>query len=164
VAVRISQPVFHGANDRLGYVVEVCIKSDKTFLFSSDVEGPIHQHQLEFMIEENPHTIFIDGPMTYMLGYRFSQKSFQNSIENLKTLIERTGVKELVLDHHLTRDLRWREKMSDVFEVAEGSGVKILSAAEFSGVEENLLEARRNELYGKIQRKSKKSSHMKKKS
>ncbi len=150
--VEISQPVFHGANSRLGFVVEVYIEEDKGFLFSSDVEGPIHEDQLAFMLEKNAKTVFIDGPMTYMLGYRYSKKSFESSVANLKKLIERTDVKELVLDHHLLRDLNWRERMREVFEFAEQHGVKVMSAANFAGVEEDLLEARRDELYGKKKR------------
>ncbi len=152
--IELSQPVFHGANDKLGYVVEVYVDDGKSsFLFSSDVEGPIHEHQLEFMLEKNAEVVFIDGPMTYMMGYRFSQKSFQSSVENIKKLIEKTDVKKLVLDHHLTRDLKWREKLRDVFAKAEEHSVEVLSAAEFAGVEEDLLEARRDELYGKKRKK-----------
>ncbi len=157
VSVEISNPVFHGANDKLGYVVEVYIDNgDCTFLFSSDVEGPIHDHQLEFMLEKNAEIVFIDGPMTYMMGYRFSRKSFENSVENLKKLIEDTDIKKLVIDHHLTRDLKWREKMHEVFEKGEEHGVDVMSAANFAGLEDNLLEARRDELYGKKRKKSKK--------
>ncbi|RLI76354.1 hypothetical protein DRO97_01030, partial [Archaeoglobales archaeon] len=145
--LKISKPVFHGANDRLGYVVEVFIDNKTTFLFSSDVEGPIHEHQLEFMLECDAETVFIDGPMTYMLGYRYSAKNFQNSVENMKKLIERTSIKNLVLDHHLTRDLRWRDRLKDIFEFGDKNDVKILSAAEFIGKKDDLLEAKRKELY-----------------
>lgn len=146
--VELSNPVFHGADSRLGFVVEVYVDDGKSsFLFSSDVEGPNNEEQLAFMLEKSAEIVFIDGPMTYMLGYRFSQKSFERSIENLKKLIAETDVKTLVLDHHLTRDLRWREKMEEVFKAGEESGVKVESAAEFAGVEEELLEARRAELY-----------------
>ncbi len=151
--IEISEPVFHGVNDRLGYVFEVYVESEGDFLFSSDVEGPIHKEQLKFMLEKDADVVFIDGPMTYMLGYRYSRKSLQSTIENLKTLIEKTKVKHLVLDHHLTRDLKWREKMKEVFEKAEEHGVKVGSAAEFAGVKEDLLEARRDELYGKKKKK-----------
>jgi hypothetical protein len=58
-------------------------------------------------------------------------------------------VKYLIPDHHLTRDLKWREKLSEVFVEAEDRGVKIMSAANYGGVNEELLEARRKELYGK---------------
>jgi len=153
--IELSNPVFHGANDRLGYVVEVFIDDGKdSFLFSSDVEGPVHEHQLEFMIEKNAKLVFIDGPMTYMLGYRFSQKSLKQSIRNLIRLIENTDLKTLVLDHHLTRDLRWQEKMNEVFKRGEEVGVEVTSAARFIGMEEDLLEARRDELYGKKKKRS----------
>ncbi len=148
--VEISQPVFHGANSRLGFVVEVYIEDgENSFLFSSDVEGPIHEDQLNFMLEKNAKTVFIDGPMTYMLGYRYSRKSFESSVANLKRLIEKTDVRELILDHHLLRDISWRERMKEVFEFAGQHGTKVMSAANFAGVEEELLEARRDELYGK---------------
>jgi len=149
-SVNISQPVFHGTSEKLGYVTEVCIDDGKKrFLFSSDVEGPSLQHQLEFMIESNPDVIFIDGPMTYMLGYRYSQKSFEESIKNLIRVLEETDVKDVVVDHHLTRDLNWRKKLKDVFSKGEEHGVRVQSAAEFAGIEEELLEARRKELYAK---------------
>jgi predicted metallo-beta-lactamase superfamily hydrolase len=146
--VELSTPVFHGADSRLGFVVEVYVDDGKgSFLFSSDVEGPNDEEQLAFMLENSAEVVFIDGPMTYMLGYRFSQKSFESSIENLRRLIAETDIKTLILDHHLTRDLKWRERMQEVFRAGEEAGVKVESAAEFAGVEEELLEARRAELY-----------------
>ncbi|WP_202318456.1 MBL fold metallo-hydrolase [Archaeoglobus neptunius] len=148
--LEFSKPVFHGADSRLGFVVEVYVDDGReSFLFSSDVEGPNREEQLDFMLEKNAETVIVDGPMTYMLGYRFSQKSFHSSVENLKTLIERSSVRKLVLDHHLTRDLRWRERMVEVFEFGRQVGVEVLSAAEMAGVKEDLLEARRKELYKK---------------
>jgi hypothetical protein len=145
--LKFSQPVFHGANSRLGYVIELYIDDGDSFAFSSDVEGPIHGEQVEFLIETKAETVFIDGPMTYMLGYRFSARSLENSIENLITLMERTDVKDLVLDHHLTRDINFREKINEVRERGEEIGVRVMTAAEFSGKENLLLEALRKELY-----------------
>lgn len=146
----VSQPVFHGTSDKLGYVTEICIDDgNKRFLFSSDVEGPSQSHQLEFMIESDPDVIFIDGPMTYMLGYRYSQKSYEESIKNLIRVMEKTDVKDVVVDHHLTRDLDWRNKLKDVLSKGEEHGIRVQSAAEFAGIEEELLEARRKELYAK---------------
>jgi len=148
VELIISKPVFHGTSDKLGYVTEVCVDDGKQrFLFSSDVEGPAIKHQLDFMLECNAETVFIDGPMTYMLGYRYSAKSFNESVKNLISLIEKTNVKVLVLDHHLARDLKWREKLKDVFNVASEAGVRVCSAAEYAGVKEEMLEALRKDLY-----------------
>lgn len=149
-AMVISPPVFHGTSEKLGYVIELLIDDgDQRFLYSSDVEGPSIPAQIDFMIESNPHVVFIDGPMTYMLGFRYSRKSLEESLNNLLRLIDDTEVKNLVLDHHLTRDFNWREKLEKVISRGEDAGVKVQSAAEFAGIEENLLEARRKELYQK---------------
>ncbi|MFP4557992.1 MAG: hypothetical protein ACLFO6_00715 [Archaeoglobaceae archaeon] len=146
----VSPPVFHGTSEKLGYVIEVLIDDgEQRFLYSSDVEGPSIPAQIDFMIESDPHVVIIDGPMTYMLGFRYSQKALQESVNNLKKLIDNTEVKNLVLDHHLTRDLNWREKINEVISKGEDAGVEVQSAAEFAGIKENLLEARRKELYQK---------------
>lgn len=146
----VSPPVFHGTSEKLGYVIEVLIDDgEQRFLYSSDVEGPSQPEQIDFMIKSNPHIVFIDGPMTYMLGFRYSRSAFEESVNNLQRLIDNTEVRNLVLDHHLTRDLDWKEKLKDVISKGEEAGVKVQSAAEFAGIEENLLEARRKELYKK---------------
>lgn len=145
--IRFSEPVYHGTNPRLGYVVEVSISDeDRTFLFTSDVEGPSVEDQVTFITNENPNVIFVDGPMTYMLGYRYSRESLRRSLENLKMLLRKTRVQVLVLDHHLLRDLEWKKKLAPLFEEAETA--KVLTAAEYAGTEPELLEARRKELYG----------------
>jgi predicted metallo-beta-lactamase superfamily hydrolase len=144
--VEISKPVFHGANQKLGFVLEVFVSDGKnSFLFSSDVEGPLHADQTEFILQRRPEIVFIDGPMSYMLGYRFSKASLEKAVENLKKISEVS--REIVLDHHLLRDINWRNQISELFVHAEQFSTEIKSAAEFRGVEENLLEARRKELY-----------------
>ncbi|MEM0350257.1 MAG: hypothetical protein QXR27_05380 [Archaeoglobaceae archaeon] len=144
--IELSKPVFHGANQKLGFVLEVFISNGKTsFLFSSDVEGPLHEDQTAFILERKPEIVFIDGPMSYMLGYRFSKSSMEKAINNLKKISEVS--KKLVLDHHLVRDLNWRSAISEVFNYAKQFSTEVQSAAEFCGVKEELLEARRKELY-----------------
>ena len=139
-----SDAVFHGTNPRLGYVTEVSIEEGiEKFLFTSDVEGPAVDAQLDFILRENPDIIFADGPMTYMLGFRYSQENLNKSLTNIKRILKETKVKNFVLDHHLARDIRWREKLNPVFEV----GCGIQSAANFIGLKDDLLEARRRELY-----------------
>ncbi len=146
--VRFSRAVFHGTNPRLGYVVEVAVESGgEVFLFSSDVEGPSLPDQLEFMLEVNPNLVVVDGPMTYMLGFRYSRRSLEESVTNLIRLLEGTRVETLVLDHHLTRDLAWRERVRGVLDAGAALGKRVESAASFMGVPEELLEARRRELY-----------------
>lgn len=143
-----SEPVCHGTDSKLGYVVEVVLKEgDAAFLHTSDVEGPSLNTQVSFIIEQDPNTIFCDGPMTYMLENRYSQESLQKSIKNITEIMDKTRVKKLILDHHLLRDLDWKERVKDLFPAAEEKGVEIISAAEFRGLKNELLEARRRELW-----------------
>ena len=150
VELTFSKPVFHGASSRLGYVTEVFVKNHKgTFLFTSDVQGPIHDDQTEFILRNNPQIVYIDGPMVYLLGNAYDKESLEKSIKNLKKILELDNLEIMVLDHHLTRDLKWREFIEEVFSKASRLGKKIVTAAEFMGQEDNLLEARRKELYQK---------------
>ncbi|MEM1545791.1 MAG: hypothetical protein QXP91_04975 [Candidatus Methanomethylicia archaeon] len=145
--LEISKAVFHGIDSKLGYVVEVYVENGlESFLYSSDVEGPSIDDQLSFIIEKNPRVVMIDGPMTYMLGYRYPTESLKASVRNLLRLID-TDVNYMILDHHLLRDLTWRDKIVEVISKAENRKIKILTSAEYIGKNLNMLEARRKELY-----------------
>lgn len=147
---RFSKAVCHGTNPRLGYVTEASIKSNNDkFLYTSDVEGPALEDQINFILKEKPDVLFVDGPMTYMLGYRYSFKSLEISNNNLVKAIKETNLDTLVLDHHLLRDLNYRIKIKPVYETAEKRRVKVVTAAEFCGRKIEMLEALRKELYAK---------------
>lgn len=155
--IRFSEAVFHGTGSRLGFVVEVCIREgEESFVFTSDVEGPNTKEQTEFVIKENPDIVYLDGPLSYMLGYRYSYESLEQALENMLRILRETDVETLIIDHHFLRDLKWRERIAPVFETRK----KVLTAAEFLGVENDLLEARRRELFkeqpvrGSISRKT----------
>jgi predicted metallo-beta-lactamase superfamily hydrolase len=148
--IEFSNSVFHGTNQRLGWVVEVLIEDENyKFIFTSDVEGPAIEDQANFILKNKPDFLIVDGPMTYMLGYRYSDESLQASIENLIKIIEKTPVKTIILEHHLMRDLKYKEKILPVLKVGEKNEVKVISAAEFLGKPIEMLEARRKELYQK---------------
>jgi predicted metallo-beta-lactamase superfamily hydrolase len=149
--ITFSPPVYHGTNPRLGYVVEVSIScGGEKLVFTSDVEGPSVDDQVEFIIQENPDLVILDGPMTYMLGFRYSRKSLTSSIENIQRIMRETSVKSIVLEHHFMRDLHYKEWIAEVYEYAAEKGVKVSTAAEYCGRSIEMLEARRKELYGKI--------------
>ncbi len=148
--IAFSKAVCHGTNPRLGYVTEVSIKSNnEKFLHTSDVEGPSLEEQIKFILEEKPDVLFVDGPMTYMLGYRYSFKSLEISNNNLVKAMRETGLQTLVLDHHFLRDLKYKTRIKPVYEAAEKYDVKVLTAAEFCGRKIEMLEALRKELYAK---------------
>jgi hypothetical protein len=148
--ITFSKAVCHGTNPRLGYVTEVSIKSNnEKFLHTSDVEGPPLEDQIRFILDEKPDVLFVDGPMTYMLGFRYSHKSLEISNRNLVRAIKEANLRTLVLDHHFLRDLKYKTRIKPVYEAAEKHGVKVLTAAEFCGRKIEMLEALRKELYAK---------------
>lgn len=148
--IAFSKAVCHGTNPRLGFVTEVSIKSNsEKFLHTSDVEGPSLDDQIQFILEEKPDVLFVDGPMTYMLGYRYSYKSLEISNENLVKAVKEVGLQTLVLDHHFLRDLNYKMRIKPVYDAAKECDVKVLTAAEFCGRKIEMLEALRKELYAK---------------
>ena len=146
--IKFSPPVYHGTNPKLGYVVEVSIScGGENVVFTSDVEGPSVDEQAEFIIQENPDLVILDGPMTYMLGFRYSMTSLALSIENINRIIKETSVKSIIVEHHFMRDLRYKERIAEVYECAAERDVKVITAAEYLGRSIEMLEARRRELY-----------------
>ena len=70
---------------------------------------------------------------------------------NIKYIIEESGAKEIILDHHTMRDLEYKEHLADIFALAEELGVKMQSAAEYAGQPLRLLEAKRDKIWEKEQ-------------
>ena len=143
-----STPVPHGSDAIRGYVVEVCVEAGESFLFTSDVQGPLLDEHVEFILENRPGTLFVDGPSTYIRSPG-SDVELRRANEYLTGIIGEGWVERLVVDHHLARDLGYREMIAPVLEAGEEGGVSVGVAAEFLDVEPSLLEARRKELFGK---------------
>jgi predicted metallo-beta-lactamase superfamily hydrolase len=147
--IKFSEPVFHGTNPRLGYVVEVLVEEkDYKFIHTSDVEGPSQDDQTNFILENKPNLIFCDGPLSYMI-YRFGIEAMKRSINNMIKIVKSCPLDAFIIDHHFLRDLKWKEKIAEVFKEAGKKKVEIQTAAEFLGKPVEMLEAQRKELYKK---------------
>jgi len=146
--VSFSFPLPHGESDRLGYVVAICIEEkDDALLFTSDIEGgPLENHR-DILGFCKPRIAVVDGPPTYLLGYRYGEESLRSSIYFLIQLLELESLETLILDHHLCRDLSYSEKVSEVITRAKSLNKEVKTAAEVSGSQPLLLEAMRKELY-----------------
>ncbi|MBU0686697.1 MAG: MBL fold metallo-hydrolase [Candidatus Margulisbacteria bacterium] len=138
--LKFSQPLPHGADEKLGCVTSVSISDGKhKFVHTSDIEGATLKSQEDFIIHEDPEICIMDGPMTYIYGMH---------TRALAKIIKGTHkLKTLIVDHHFLRDLKWREKMKDAIQAAKEKGVKLECVAEYLGQKENLLEPIRKKLF-----------------
>ena len=145
--INFSPPFFHGPeNVRLGYVIMTTIKDkEKTLLHASDVQGPITEDATDYIIKQKPDLLIMDGPPTIFLGWKLSKKNLEDAMENFKKIIKKIDC-EIILDHHLLRDIKYKEK----FPVAYKKDKKVKTFAEYLGKENNTLEAHRKKLWGKI--------------
>jgi predicted metallo-beta-lactamase superfamily hydrolase len=129
--LRFSKPVFHGEeNTTLGWVLMLTIEYDgEKVMHASDVQGPILEETLDNIFAEHPKLVYISGPPIYLLDYRIKESTVHKSIENI------------------TRVDEWIKSIKPILETAETLGHKVLTAAEFLGRPNNVLESRRRELY-----------------
>ncbi|MDH7517325.1 MAG: MBL fold metallo-hydrolase [Candidatus Thermoplasmatota archaeon] len=142
-----SQPFFHGPEKvALGYVLMTTIyDGKKRITHSSDVQGPVTKDAKDYIIEQKPDLLIMDGPPTIFLGWKFSKKNLEDASNNLVEIIEKTGC-DVILDHHLLRDLKYKEVFPKPY---EKGGMRVKTFAEYLGKENNTLEAHRKELWGK---------------
>jgi len=145
--IKFSEPVPHGPEDSaLGWVLMATIEfKGEKFLFAPDVQGPISAGTLKKIVAEKPQLVMVGGPPSYLAGFRVNEEEFLSGMANLERLVE--AVPHTILEHHLLRDENWREKTSKVFEKAGKIGHKVLTAAEFLGLENAFLEAVRRRLF-----------------
>ncbi|MEM4309037.1 MAG: MBL fold metallo-hydrolase [Thermoplasmata archaeon] len=141
--ISFSKPLPHGnEKSRLGFVIATRVEEkDEVFVHASDVQGPIVENSADVLIEMEPEILVIDGPPSYFLGWKFSARDLERANANLVRIIEETNAK-IVLDHHLLRDLSYKERCAPVY-----GHKQIYTFAEFLGQENRMLEANRKFLH-----------------
>ncbi len=139
--IHFSEPTPHGPGGRLGTVIQVAIESrGRSFVYTSDIQGPFRDDQLAFILAHAPQCVYLDGPPLYLLGQHYSTTIFEKVLENLQEIL--ATVDTVILDHHPLRVANWRS----YFHRLTGTS-RMVSAAEFLGHLERLLEANRRALY-----------------
>ncbi len=133
--VRFTRPMFHGVEfSRVGWVIGLVVeRAGEKVLYTSDVNGPIIEDYADWVIEERPRVALIDGPATYTLGYMLNRINLRRAVENLKRIIREAGCDLILLDHHLPREPRFKERLKDVYEIAEREQVRVITVAEHFG-------------------------------
>ncbi|MDG6218387.1 MAG: MBL fold metallo-hydrolase, partial [Candidatus Thermoplasmatota archaeon] len=140
-----SPPFFHGPEDvRLGFVIMTTVTDQTTTLVhASDVQGPVTKDATEYIINQKPDIVIMDGPPTLFLGWRFSKKNLKDATDNLIRIIKQTNC-DIILDHHLLRDVHYRNRFAEPYKRYPN---KIKSFAEYQGKENLMLEAQRKTIW-----------------
>ncbi len=145
--LKFSEPIFHGEEkSMLGYVTAVKIScGDETISFYPDVQGPVSEHSLQKILEEKPETLIIGGPPIYLSGWQLDKKTVEQGFSSLKRIVEEVPL--TLLDHHILRSEDGLSRMVSLQEYAEKLGNRVQTFAEYLGLENRLLEARRRQLF-----------------
>ncbi|MCW4021018.1 MAG: hypothetical protein NWF14_07325 [Candidatus Bathyarchaeota archaeon] len=145
--VRFSAPVFHGSEDsRLGWVLMVVIERGfEKVLFAPDVQGPMYEETLRMILGEEPQLAIVGGPPVYLVDFKVSPERIDSAMKNLETIAEQVPV--TILDHHILRDENWRQVAQPVFDKASSAGHRVITAAEYAGAKNRMLEAQRKSLF-----------------
>jgi predicted metallo-beta-lactamase superfamily hydrolase len=145
--ISFSQPVPHGEeNSGLGWVLMMEVKDrDSSFLFASDVQGPMAPNTVEKILSFNPDILFIGGPSLYLKDYRISAESLEKARLNLLKLIEKIPI--VAVDHHLLRDADWLKYLDAVMKASPNRNNRTMTMAEYAGLPNSPLEYKRAELY-----------------
>lgn len=133
--MRFTKPMFHGIEyDRLGWVIGFVVECENSkLLFTSDVQGPFIEDYAEWIIRESPNIAIIDGPPTYQLGYMLTLTNLRRAIDNIIRILNEGDIEMIIWDHHLLRDVRWSDRVKEVYDLAKKKKKKIITAAEYYG-------------------------------
>jgi len=145
--IRFSAALPHGEDaTELGYVLATVIESrSEKLIHASDIQGPISEKALQFILSEQPSAIIIGGPPTYLSGVKASEDAIRRGMSNLATVAKRVPL--VVADHHLLRAQDSLQELSAMSAEVAPLGGSIMTAAEYIGQEPSLLEANRKDLY-----------------
>jgi len=118
---------------------------DKNFkiLHTSDTGGAVDTGSKDYIISKQPDLIVMDGIASYLTGYRIKRENLEISGKNLNEILEKTTA-TIILDHHLLRDLKYKTYFPGAYTTYRN---RVKTFAEYLGMENNQLEARRKELY-----------------
>ena len=62
----------------------------------------------DWIIEQKPDLVYMDGPPILFLGWKFSYKNLDAAKANFQRILDETKA-DVILDHHLLRSLNYKE-------------------------------------------------------
>ncbi|BDR93249.1 MBL fold metallo-hydrolase [Vulcanisaeta souniana] len=146
-----SRSLPHGEdNAKTGKVIAITvIDGDESLTFMPDVEGPVSQLAIDYIMAMKPQTLVVGGPPIYLARRGFGEEYLGTALRSLTTIVRAGFLNKLVIAHHTLRDLNWRNTLRVLFEEADRQGISIMTYARLLNREDELLEAMRKELYAR---------------
>ena len=143
--VSYSEPLPHGSdNSPMGYVLATAVQSaEDTVLFAPDVQGPLSERSLSYILNAHAGLIILGGPPIYLNSLTANES--ETAVRNLCRIARSCPV--LIVDHHLTRSEDWEKWIRPVRDAAGEVGHKVLTMAELAGIPNQFMEASRKWLY-----------------
>lgn len=157
-SIKFSPALHHGSDySHLGYIVAVSItfKGEK-LLHASDVQGPISNVALDYILNENPDKIILSGPPLYLSGYALSQEDIAKARANLEKICQK--IPQVVVDHHLLRNQKGLEFINNMNTM---KNVDVMPASCILQKKPFLLESERKKLYKPLKTESSLDKYLK---
>jgi predicted metallo-beta-lactamase superfamily hydrolase len=142
--VRFSSPFRHG-DERSpgGWVVAVAVETSTGRLVHMSDTQLLNDDALDWTLRQKPSVVVTSGPPLYLP--QLTPTQIVRSKQNLMRLVEQ--VPRVIVDHHLRRGGDIDGFLSEAVQEASRIGHRLDSAASCQGRADELLEARRRELY-----------------
>jgi hypothetical protein len=146
--LRFTKPIFHGLEfSDVGWIFATVIEHGrKKLIHTSDISGPVIEDYAEWLIDENPNILIVDGPLTYMFGYVVNKTNMDRAINNMVRIVNETDSELIIYDHHLPREAKFKENTAPVWQAAERQDKKVVTAAEYLGETTAVLRGKSSEL------------------
>ncbi|MEA2054198.1 MAG: MBL fold metallo-hydrolase [Candidatus Thermoplasmatota archaeon] len=115
--IRFTKPLFHGIEyARTGWVIATIVECNgEKIIHSSDLQGPVIEDYAQWLIDEKPDILILDGPATYLLGYMLNKINMNRIIQNACRISKEGNPGLMIYDHHLLRGKKFRERTEEVW-------------------------------------------------
>lgn len=144
--ITFSPPRPHGpADTKLGTVLLTAVTAaGETVVHCSDVQGPVAAETTDWILNQNPELVVLDGPPTYLVPHKFSQQHQDKAQEQMRRIAAATDV---IVDHHVMREPDYDTFLAPVRRAAERNDNRVSTFAEYRGEANRFLEMQREQLH-----------------
>lgn len=122
-------------------------EDEDVFMYSSGTRGVYPDTAAAFLSAKPAVLMYLDGPLTHQTDRASPKTPVGPMFRRIRKMIMDSAPQRVILDHHLLRDPKWRQRAEPLAQAALQKGLVLQTAAEYRGEETMELEARRKTLY-----------------